>query len=261
MEINAPSHWRCVDFLSDIHLDAAEPLTYALWSSYMANTRADAIFILGDLFEVWVGDDVLATPDSFEQSAVATLHCAAQRAALYVMVGNRDFLMGPRLMAQCGATALTDPCTLQFGGQRFALSHGDALCIDDIDYQTFRTLVRSPAWQKEFLAKPLQERQAIAKSIRAQSESKKRSAIDYADVNPQAASQLLVGLQANTLIHGHTHKPGTVSLADGRKRLVLSDWVAQASPARADVIRLRLDDAGNFSVSRLSPEAIARAGD
>lgn len=145
--------------------------------------------------------------------------------------------------------------------QRIALSHGDALCTGDTEYQNFRSLVRSSAWQAEFLAKPLQERQAIAQSIRAQSESKKRSSADYADVGPQAATQLLDTLHANTLIHGHTHRPGAVSLADGRERLVLSDWVAQATPPRADIIRLRLDDNENLTVSRLSPDAIARAED
>lgn len=261
MEITAPSHWRCIDFLSDIHLDASEPETFALWSAYMATTEADAIFILGDLFEVWVGDDVLVTPGSFEHKAVDVICAASTRAQLYIMVGNRDFLMGPSLMVQCGATALSDPSTLTFGGQRFVLSHGDALCLADTEYQAFRSMVRSPGWQEEFLAKPLKERQSIAKSIRAQSEHKKRGGTDYADVDPQAAAGLLQSLRASTLIHGHTHKPGEERLSDERKRIVLSDWVANAKPPRADVIRLSAVAGDSLTVSRLSPYSIAKAGD
>lgn len=258
MEITAPSHWRCVDFISDIHLDASEPQTFALWSAYLAATRADAVFILGDLFEVWVGDDVLIAPGTLERAAVTALHAAGTRLNLYLMAGNRDFLMGPALMAQCAATAVSDPCVLIFSGRRWVLSHGDALCTADTNYQAFRQLVRSPAWQSEFLAKPLLERQAIARAIRAQSESRKLHTAVYADVNPEAATQLLLAHHATALIHGHTHKPATIPLNDGLERIVLSDWVADIEPPRADVIRLQCDAHSNPQISRLSPGAIVR---
>jgi UDP-2,3-diacylglucosamine hydrolase len=173
------------------------------------------------------------------------------------MVGNRDFLMGSSLMTECNARAIEDPCTLVFGNQRLVLSHGDALCITDTEYQAFRKLVRSSQWQQDFLNKPLRERQEIACSIRSQSESRKSSSAPYADVDGQAALTLLEGLCADILIHGHTHRPGQVKLADGKSRLVLSDWVASASPPRADVLRLEASGQSGFTLSRISGAAIA----
>lgn len=261
MELTAPSHWRCVDFISDIHLDKAQPKTFDLWSAYLANTTADAVFILGDLFELWVGDDVLNESSSFEHSAVAVLRSASERLSLHVMVGNRDFLMGTTLMAACGAVALADPSVLTFHSKRFVLSHGDALCTADTDYQAFRQMVRSPNWQADFLAKPLPQRQEIARSIRLQSESKKQSVSEYADVDTQAALELLNLHKSQTLIHGHTHKPATIALPGGSQRIVLSDWVANMSPPRADVIRLTCNANSGPRVDRLSPAAIAKVED
>jgi UDP-2,3-diacylglucosamine hydrolase len=193
--------------------------------------------MLGDLFEVWVGDDALGTA-SFEQRCAQTLHQAANRLALFFMHGNRDFLVGPALMAHCRATLLADPAVLTFGGQRWLLSHGDALCLDDVDYLKFRQQVRGPAWQAAFLAKPLAERQAIARHMREQSQAHQQTAADYADVDSAAARQWLHAAGASTLIHGHTHKPGAHDLGDGLSRHVLSDWDAGATTPRADALRL-----------------------
>jgi len=138
------------------------------------------------------------------------------------------------------------------------LSHGDALCTADTEYQAFRKLVRSPQWQRDFLSKPLSERQAIARSIRKQSESRKSAGESYADVDPISASDLLCEEDADLLIHGHTHRPGQVTLPKGKMRLVLSDWVASAKPTRADVLRLTAGES-TLEVKRLTGEAIATA--
>jgi UDP-2,3-diacylglucosamine hydrolase len=206
------------------------------------------VFILGDLFEVWVGDDAVndaavraATPvphARFEDGCARTLRKAGSRLALYFMHGNRDFLVGQRLMDLCHCTLLSDPTVLVFEGQRWLLSHGDALCLGDVDYLQFRQQVRSANWQNAFLAKPLAERQAIARELRQQSEARKRSGADYADVDDDAARQSLQAAQASTLIHGHTHKPAQHDLGQGLTRVVLSDWDADAPRLRAEVLRL-----------------------
>ena len=243
-ELQARPDWRTVDFISDLHLSADEPATFTAWQAYLRSTPADAVFILGDLFEVWVGDDVVSTDfrqqpqASFENRCAHVLHEAASRTALFFMHGNRDFLVGPALMALCGATLLDDPTVLTFAHQRWLLSHGDALCLDDTDYMLFRQQVRSPAWQQAFLAKPLAERQSIARDIRQQSEARKHSNAPYVDVNANAARQWLQAANASGLIHGHTHQPATHQLGDGLTRVVLSDWDLAARTPRADVLRL-----------------------
>jgi len=247
-ELAAPPAWRTVDFISDLHLNADEPATFAAWQHYLQDTPADAVFILGDLFEVWVGDDAVsadfrARPETgFENRCARVLAQAGSRLALFFMHGNRDFLVGPAFMDTCHATLLDDPTVLSFAGQRWLLSHGDALCLDDLDYMKFRQQVRSPGWQRAFLAKPLAERLSLAREMRRQSEARKQSGMDYADVDSNAARQWLQAAQAPTLIHGHTHKPALHDLGNGMSRVVLSDWDAQASVPRADV--LRLDSSG-----------------
>jgi len=237
-ELAAPSHWRTVDFISDLHLQASEPATVAAFEHYLATTKADALFILGDLFEVWVGDDAIAEPGSFEADACAALRAAARRLPVFFMHGNRDFLAGPAFLRHCDITSLQDPTVLGFGGQRFVLSHGDLLCLDDVDYQHFRVQARSAEWQAQFLARPLAQRRQQARGIRQQSEVHKRSGAVYADVDGPAAIAWLQAAGANTLIHGHTHRPAEHALAPGLARVVLSDWDAAAQPPRADVLRL-----------------------
>ena len=253
MDLLAPSHWRQIDLLSDIHLDVRQPHTYALWSNYLRHTSADAVFILGDLFEVWVGDDVLEQPQRFETQCAADLSVAGRRLDLRIMVGNRDFLMGRGLLDICNATALPDPCTLVFGQQRTVLSHGDALCLADTDYQSFRKLVRSPQWQQDFLSKPFPEREAIARGIREQSASRQHAPPKptYYDVDARAALDLLTEQGANTLLHGHTHRPGEMPLAQDKRRLVLSDWEADATPPRGDIIRLTLNNQSALITQRV----------
>lgn len=250
MELIAPSRWACVDFISDLHLQASEALTFEAWRQYLLHTTADAVFILGDLFEVWVGDDMLLSPHgSFEHQCADVLRTASAQRDIYILCGNRDFLMGSALMAACGCTLLEEPCTLAFGGQRWLLVHGDAQCLDDTDYMQFRSLVRAPAWQREFLAKPLAERIAVARGIRTQSEAHKRSDAIYADVDHPAANALLDEASAQHMVHGHTHRPAKHDLGGGRDRLVLSDWDLAAQPPRAEVLRLRLSG----TVERIPP--------
>ena len=239
-ELIAAPAWRAIDFISDLHLQASEAATFNVWRQYMQHTPADAVFILGDLFEVWVGDDALQS-GSFESQCAEVIRQTAARIPIFFIHGNRDFLVGSALMGQCNTRLLDDPSVLVFNGQRWLLSHGDALCIDDLPYMQFRAQVRSSEWQQAFLAKPLAERQAIARGLRQQSEAQKKAGTVYADVNTQVARQWLLAAKARTLIHGHTHQPAAHDLADGMRRVVLSDWDADAKPARAEVLRLSAD--------------------
>ncbi|HYW55712.1 MAG TPA: UDP-2,3-diacylglucosamine diphosphatase [Polaromonas sp.] len=238
-ELQAPSSWRSVDFISDLHLQASEPATFDAWKNHLLSTPAHAVFMLGDLFEVWVGDDLVTTDTSgFEAQCARVLQQAAARRPQFFMHGNRDFLVGQPLMAMCKTALLDDPTVLIFANQRWLLSHGDALCLDDTAYMTFRQQVRSPEWQQDFLAKPLAERQVIARELRQQSEARKRSGADYADVDSAAAVRWLQAAKAPILVHGHTHKPATHDLGQGFSRVVLSDWDLCATPPRAEVLRI-----------------------
>lgn len=250
--LQATPAWRIIDFISDLHLKAGDPATFDAWQRYLATTRADAVFILGDLFEVWVGDDAAKAP-GFEQECGRILAAAAGRYDVFFMHGNRDFLLGETFLAASRMQGLHDPTVLDFAGQRWLLSHGDALCLDDVDYQQFRLLVRNPAWQQAVLARPLAERRALALEIRQHGT---REAVgnpyDFADVDAASARMWLSAAGATTLIHGHTHRPGETDLGavTGRgnlhtegvtpnlRRVVLSDWDAAAAPARAQVLRL-----------------------
>lgn len=253
----APASWRQLDFISDLHLQSSEPATFEAWQNYMQTTQADAIFILGDLFEVWIGDDAV-TPDAaacFETRCAQVLQASSQRLNLFFIHGNRDFLLGPTFAKTCGMTLLGDPTALDFAGQRWLLSHGDALCLADTDYQPFRSLVRSASWQQDFLAKPLAERQTLARALRSQSETRKRSGAPYADVDSHAACHWLQAAQASTLIHGHTHQPADHELScQGltKRRLVLSDWDGAAMPPRAQVLRLSRSNTAGYTLQRLA---------
>lgn len=230
----APPHWCLVDCISDLHLQRQDEKTFAAFRRYLETTPADAVFILGDWFEVWVGDDILQIGDPFIAECVAVVRQAAQRLDIFVQHGNRDFLMGQALMQACHATLLPDPCVLEFANQRWVFSHGDAWCIADTEYQRFRHQVRNPQWQNAVLQRPLAERLQLAKQIRQQ--SSKNSV--YADVDTALAQQTLRQFHAHYLIHGHTHRPARHTLEAGRERWVLSDWDMNATPPRADVLRL-----------------------
>ena len=235
----APATWRTVDFISDLHLQEKETATFEVWQAYMQNTTADAVFILGDLFEVWVGDDAVEQHAFLQGCANVLKTCASQRQVAF-MRGNRDFLVGSAFLHACHVVDLQDPTVLHFGSQKWLLSHGDAGCLADTDYQAFRQLVRQQRWQEDFLAKPLIERESIARQLRAQSEKlKKDSSAVYADVADEWSSNLLEQAGATCLVHGHTHRPGLHRLGQNppMQRYVLSDWDASTARPRAEVLR------------------------
>jgi UDP-2,3-diacylglucosamine hydrolase len=236
-ELVAPGDWRTADFISDLHLQAQESATFEAWRAFMRDTDADAVFILGDLFEVWVGDDAAQEP-GFAADCAAVLQAAARRRPVFFMHGNRDFLVGEGLLRSCGVALLADPTVFDFGGRRWLLTHGDALCLDDVDYLRFREQVRQAGWQSNFLARSLAERQAIARDLRGQSEARKASDVPYGDVNADAAGAWMDAARAGTLIHGHTHRPADHQMPGNRRRIVLSDWDAAATPQRLQVLRL-----------------------
>jgi UDP-2,3-diacylglucosamine hydrolase len=245
-ELQAPPNWRTADFISDLHLQAGEPATFDAWRAYMRTTPADAVFILGDLFEVWVGDDAHVEP-GFEADCAAVLKATAARLPVFFMHGNRDFLVGAGLMRSSRTTLLEDPTVFGFLGQRWLLTHGDALCLQDEAYLAFRAQVRAPAWQRDFLGRPLAERKAIARGLREQSEARKQSGAAYADVDAQAAAAWLKAADARVMIHGHTHRPADHELGAGLCRVVLSDWDAAAPVPRLQV--LRIGDAGPLRIA------------
>jgi UDP-2,3-diacylglucosamine hydrolase len=237
--LTAPAAWQTVDLISDLHLQASETATFQAWRDYMAHTPAQAVLILGDLFEVWVGDDA-AAQDPFLQSCAEVLRQASQRLHLAFMPGNRDFLVGPDFLQGCGVQALSDPCLLELGTQRILLSHGDALCLDDKPYQAFRLQARSAEWQQAFLAKTLAERQEFARNLRALSESQKQEGMGFADADPEMSLLWLRQSKADRLVHGHTHRPADHPLGTAQRH-VLSDWSMDHAPFRAQIMRLQRD--------------------
>lgn len=252
--LQAPAAWQAIDFISDLHLAEDTPHGVAAWQRYLRETRADAVFILGDLFEIWVGDD--ARHAGFEAHGAAILADSASRRPTAFMCGNRDFLLGREMLEACGVTALADPTVLCAFGARTLLTHGDALCVADLDYQQFRRQVRSPQWQRDFLAQPLAERRAQARAMREISEQRKATQAPEAwvDVDTDAALAWLRQAGAQTLIHGHTHRPASQTLAPGLVRHVLSDWeLDHGAQPRAEVLRWQ---AGGLT--RLAPEQAGR---
>ena len=235
----APVAWQAIDFISDLHLCAATPQTFEAWAHHLCHTTADAVVILGDLFEVWVGDDMAQLP--FEHRCAEVLREAASHRQLAFMAGNRDFLVGATWLRGCGVMALPDPTTLHAWGRSVLLTHGDALCLDDRPYQVFRAEVRSAAWQTAFLARPLTQRLDIARDIRKVSASRSRFDGDASmDVDAAAAVGWMHATGSAEMVHGHTHRPGSQLLAPGFKRHVLSDWDLDTGQ-RAEVLRLTRD--------------------
>lgn len=234
--LRLPATVQVIEFISDLHLCPDLPRTVAGFEHYLARSQADAVFILGDLFETWVGDDTLNQP--FEDRIAAALRRSTQRLAVHVMRGNRDFLLGTAFFATTGCAELADPCALSAFGQTILLSHGDALCLDDVDYQRFRAQVRTHEWQAALLTRPLSERLAIAAQMRAASRAhqQRQDPVTWADADPTLAGQWLAQVGAHTLVHGHTHRPTTEQRPEGWQRLVLSDWDLDIAD-RAEILR------------------------
>jgi UDP-2,3-diacylglucosamine hydrolase len=239
--LEAASAWQQIDFISDLHLQESESANFAAFQRYLHTTPAEAIFILGDLFEVWVGDDILGDGASFEARCCQALRACSARKTIYFIHGNRDFLVGSVCLQASGMQGLPDPTVLTVGGTRYLLSHGDALCLTDTDYQTFRTQVRSSAWQQQFLAQPLPERVHQARALRAQSEARKQQTPAWVDLDPQETQRWMQAAAAQHMVHGHTHEGvdhAFIGIGAPSTRHVLCDWHADASPPRAQVLRL-----------------------
>jgi UDP-2,3-diacylglucosamine hydrolase len=250
-ELAAPSEWARIDFISDLHLAPDMPRTYEAWAAYLLATAADAVFILGDLFDVWVGDDV--RHHGFEAHCCGVLAQAASRCRVAFLVGNRDFLVGSEMLNDCGVMALPDPVVLQAFGQRVLLSHGDALCLSDTEYQRYRTQVRSAPWQAATLALPLAERRRLAAQMRHASEQRNANGmlpLESADIDCAAAVAWMHRAATPALVHGHTHQPGSETMAPGYVRHVLTDWDLDhaGGKPRAEVLRLT-----RSGFARLSP--------
>jgi UDP-2,3-diacylglucosamine hydrolase len=248
-EFRTEPHWQAVDFVSDLHLCAALPRTCDALIAHLMHTPADAVVILGDLFEAWVGDD--SADHGFEAACTEMLAECATRRQLAVMVGNRDFLLGTEWLQWVGAQGLPDPTVLVAWGQRVLLTHGDALCLDDKPYQQFRRMVRSLEWQQPFLARPLAERQRLAREMRAASQARQAFDGDLAHTDVDAAEAVRwMHLQgAMEMVHGHTHRPASHTLAPGYRRHVLSDWDLDHGE-RGEVLRLTRDGFSRHAPSR-----------
>ncbi|WP_290652383.1 UDP-2,3-diacylglucosamine diphosphatase [Aquisalimonas sp.] len=222
-------------FIADLHLDERRPQIVQLFLRFLRETagRADALYILGDLFEAWIGDDA-APPD---HPVLASMRAfSATGTPLYVMHGNRDFLLGSQFAEITGAQLLDDPTVTRLGDEPVLLTHGDLLCTDDHEYQQFRAMVRDPDWQKVFLARPVEERIAMAKEARDESTSRNSALAETSDtimdVNGDAVVKAMREHGVHRIIHGHTHRPNTHTFElDGRPatRIVLGDWYDQGS--------------------------------
>ncbi|WP_423197628.1 MULTISPECIES: UDP-2,3-diacylglucosamine diphosphatase [unclassified Cupriavidus] len=245
IEVPAPA-W----FISDLHLTQDMPRTRAAFERVLddAALQARALFILGDFFEFWVGDEEVDAPFARDiAAALRGLH--ARGVPVYLMHGNRDFLLGQRFAAAAGATLLPDPCVIVCAGRRVVLSHGDALCTDDARYNRFRHWTRKPWIQRLFLSLPLTTRLGVARKVRATSEAGRRRQITYGDATPAAVEALLDASATHTMIHGHTHRPARHRHGD-RERWVLTDWDLDGDHPRAAV--LQLDDAGFTVLPRVA---------
>lgn len=216
-------------FVSDLHLSPERPRINEVFFDFLVTTAAgaDSLYVLGDLFEYWIGDDDLA--DGFNASIADGLRRLSDRGtALHFMHGNRDVLVSEVFAARCGAILMTDPAVVDLYGTRTLLMHGDTLCTDDVDYQKFRAYARDPANQRRFLAQPAAERRKQIIGMRAESEkSKREKAAEIMDVTIASVEQALRGHGYPRLIHGHTHRPARhVHVVDGRscERWVLPDW-------------------------------------
>lgn len=220
-------------FISDLHLSAERPDIVKLFLEFMATRakEADALYILGDLFEVWLGDDFIP-PDA--QMVLNALHDYSDSGRkLFVMHGNRDFLMGDRFAELTGCDLLPDPSIMDLYGTKTLIGHGDLLCTDDVDYMRFRQQVRNKEWQTAFLAKTVEERIAIAKQARQESKKQTSSiAEEIMDANQNTVEQVMQEHGINQMIHGHTHRPETHTFDldnQQRTRIVLGDWYEQGS--------------------------------
>jgi len=238
-------------FVSDLHLAGERPAANEQFFRFLREeaARAQALYVLGDLFEYWAGDDELKDPAGDPLAAEVAggfRRLVDSGVPVHFMHGNRDFLASGGFLAASGARFLQDPSVLPFAGGPVALLHGDTLCTDDRDYQAWRLTARSANFQRDFLAKPLAERHALIGGMRAKSKQvTATTAADIMDVNPEAVRQAFRQLRVRRMIHGHTHRPARHEIeVDGARceRWVLPDWYGRGG-------YLALDDVGPRLVS------------
>jgi len=223
-------------FISDLHIDQSRPDIARAFLGFLDShaARAEKLYILGDFFDTWIGDDVIfhePKDDVITEVLSRLKKLSTSGVQLYFMHGNRDFLLGEEFMRQCGGTLLNDPCLINLGNTPTLLMHGDSLCTDDIDYMTFRKLARSPGWIQDQLDKPISERIDFARHLRKTSKEKtSQTAESILDVNQAAVSRAMNEHEVTQLIHGHTHRPMVHTFNDAsqiKKRYVLGDWDKQ----------------------------------
>ena len=226
-------------FISDLHLSAQRPVVMQLFLDFLQQraVHAEALYILGDLFEYWIGDD--AASQAEYAPVVAGLRAVTRHGVpVHVMHGTRDFLIGRQFSDATGCRLLTDPTCIDLYGERVLLMHGDTLCTDDVAYQDFRRMVRDPQWIAGFLARDLAERDAIVRNLRETSKAAMAEKIpEIMDVNPAAVKDVMREHHIRHLIHGHTHRPAQHDLQlDGQpaRRTVLGDWYEHGSVLRCE---------------------------
>jgi UDP-2,3-diacylglucosamine hydrolase len=232
-------------FISDLHLDPGQPQIIEQFLGFLAQARegTEALYILGDLFEAWLGDDDPEPEYRRVIDALRSLRSSGTR--LYFMHGNRDFLVGARFCAESGCELLDEHTVVPLHGERVLLMHGDLLCTDDLEYQAFRRMVRDPGWQRRMLALPLVERAALAQQVKKQTRAAVMSkAEDIMDVNQKTVEDTMRRLGVHTLLHGHTHRPNVHALSLDNApatRIVLGDWYTQGSVVISDENGFRLE--------------------
>jgi len=215
-------------FISDLHLQEEKPKVTKAFLSFLDTTAREAqhLYILGDLFEVWIGDDFKSELSHLIKEKLLLLKGTST--SVFAMHGNRDFLIGERFCEDTGVTLLDDPCKLDLFGRATLLMHGDLLCTKDVDYQEFRNTSRKPQWRKEFLDKSIEEREKMAEALRLDSkEATNLKKEEIMDVSPEAVEEVMTSHNAELLIHGHTHRPKVHSLkinGTPAQRIVLGDW-------------------------------------
>jgi len=236
--------------ISDLHLEPnREDITRTLVDFLRGRARqSDSLYILGDLFEVWIGDD---EPNALADLVATELsELTGKGIEVFLIHGNRDFLMGQGFAARCGASLIDEPILIQTKSQQIALLHGDILCTKDVEYMKFREMVRNQQWQQRFLAMPIAQRRQFAEQARAQSQQvTSNNAAEIMDVTPAAVSKMLSELDVTTLIHGHTHRPAiheiklnqAINGSNKAKRVVLGDWNSQGWYVEVSENKTRLE--------------------
>lgn len=235
-------------FVSDVHLQPTMPGTAASFLRFLNEYAGEVpyLFVLGDLFEYWAGDDDLVTP-FYRQIADALGAVAAKSVQIGWIGGNRDFLLGEDFARAAGMRLLPDPFTTELANRRLVLSHGDRECTDDHAYQTFRQQVRDAQWQRSFLAQSLERRKAIIEGMRAGSrEAQREKSYEIMDVNENAIAELFERTGAQVMVHGHTHRPAMHRYPSGAVRYVLPDWDLDGEQARGGWLALQTD--GRFAL-------------